>query len=303
MMEKIWDTLIVGGGTAGLSAAVYAARAGLSVCVLEKELAGGQILNSPEVANYPAMKTISGFEFVMQLQDQAQSFGAQMENGTIASCDLSGEIKTIHLSKQSILAKTVILAPGAAHRKLGVPGEDTFSGRGVSYCATCDGNFFRGKEVCVVGGGETAFEDAQYLAGICAKVYLIHRRNTFRAAHLAVERLKAMPNVEFVAEASVECIGGETRVEHVAVTQRGVQRVIPVSAVFVAVGMQPENAMFAPWAELDESGYFDSGEDCHTKTPGVFVAGDARRKPLRQLVTAASDGAVAGSAAIHYLRG
>lgn len=302
-MENIWDTAIVGAGTAGLSAAIYAARAGLSVCVIEKEFAGGQILNSPEVENYPALKKLSGFEFVMNLTAQAQDFGAQMINGSIQSCELAGEIKRLQLERETVLARTVILAPGAAHRKLEVEGEDTFAGRGVSYCATCDGNFFRGKDVCVVGGGETAFEDAQYLAGICRHVYLIHRRNSFRAAASAVEKLKKQPNVSFVTPAVPVKISGEKQVESITVMQDGNEREIAVSAVFAAVGMKPENEMFAPWAELDENGYFASGEDCVTKTPGVFVAGDARRKLLRQLVTAASDGAVAGNAAIHYLRG
>ncbi len=302
-MEKIWDTVIVGAGTAGLSAAVYAARAGLSTCVIEKEFAGGQILNSPEVENYPALKTVSGFEFVTQLNEQAAAFGTEIEYGTITACDLSDEIKTLTVNDNILKTKTVILAPGAAHRKLNVPGEEIFAGRGVSYCATCDGNFFRGQDVCVVGGGETAFEDALYLAGICNKVYLIHRRDSFRAAASAVERLKAQGNVEFVTPAVPVEISGDGKVERIVVSIGEEERIIPICAVFVAVGMQPENGMFELWAELDKGGYFASSEDCTTKTAGVFVAGDARTKPLRQLVTAASDGAVAATAAIHYLHG
>lgn len=302
-MTEIWDTAIIGAGTAGLSAAIYAARAGLKVCVIEKEFAGGQILNSPEVENYPALGKVSGFDFVMGLQEQAASFGAQIINGTVTECELSGEIKTLTLKNKTVQCKTVILSPGASHRKLEVEGEEKFVGRGVSYCATCDGNFFRNKDVCVVGGGETAFEDALYLAGICSHVYLIHRRDTFRAAASAVERLKANENVSFITPAVPVRISGERKVESITVKSGAEEKDIPVSAVFVAVGMKPENEMFAPWAKLTESGYFASGEDCMTETAGVFVAGDAREKPLRQLITAASDGAVAANAAIHYLRG
>ncbi len=300
---KIWDVAIIGGGTAGLSAAIYVARAGLSTCVIEKEFVGGQIVNSPDVENYPAVAKTSGFAFVMGLQEQAASFGAEIIYDSIVSCALSGEIKTLQLSATELQAKTVILATGAAHRKLNVPGEEQFLGRGVSYCATCDGNFFRGKTACVVGGGETAFEDALYLAGICEKVYLIHRRDTFRAAASAVDKLKVCENVEFVTPAVPTKIVGDTRVSAILLEQNGMQKEILTDAVFVAVGMQPQNELFAPWVDLDEGGYFAADESCTTKTAGVFVAGDARSKPLRQLVTAASDGAVAANAAIHAVRG
>ncbi len=300
---KIWDAVIVGAGTAGLSAGIYAARAGLTTCIVEKEFAGGQIVNSPDVENYPALPKVTGFDFVMGLQAQAESFGAEMIYDSIQSCELAGEIKTLTLGAQTLQAKTVILATGAAHRKLGVEGEAQFAGRGVSYCATCDGNFFRGKTACVVGGGETAFEDALYLAGICEKVYLIHRRDSFRAAASAVDKLRACANVEFVTPAVPTQIDGTAKVERILVEHNGEKREIATDAVFVAVGMQPQNEMFAPWVKLDASGYFDADETCTTMTPGVFVAGDARRKPLRQLVTAASDGAVAANAAIHFVRG
>ena len=301
-MEKKYDVVVVGAGTAGLSAAMYAARAGLSVCVIEKSFAGGQIVNSPEVENYPALKTVSGFDFVMALQEQAKGFGAVVTSGAIKSMELSGEEKRFEMARKTIIGKAVVIATGAAHRKLGIPGEDVFSGRGVSYCATCDGGFFKEKDAVVVGGGETAFEDALYLSGLCNHVTLIHRRDSFRAAKSAVDRLMQKENVTVLTETVPLEIRGEQKVEELVIRQKGEEKILKTDAVFAAVGMQPENQMFAEWVDLDENGYFDAGEDCMTKTPGVFVAGDARRKPLRQLVTAASDGAVAATAAIHYLQ-
>ncbi len=302
-MDVNCDIAILGGGTAGLSAAVYAARAGFDVCVIEKNMVGGQIVNSPEVENYPALAKMSGFDFIDALQRQAKGFGAKILSGRLVSCDLSGAQKTITLARKTVTAKAVILAPGAVHRKLNVPGEDKFAGRGVSYCATCDGGFFAGKDVAVVGGGETAFEDALYLTGVCRHVTLIHRRDTFRAAQSAVDRLAAQKNAAILTNAVPMRIDGKGSVESLVVKTLDGERTLPVDGIFIAVGMQPENGMFSPWVELEESGYFAADESCTTKTPGVFVAGDARTKPLRQLVTAASDGAVAATAAVHYLRG
>ncbi len=303
MMEISCDIAILGGGTAGLSAAVYAARAGFDTCVIEKNIVGGQIVNSPEVENYPALAAVSGFDFIDILQKQAKGFGAKIISGRLVSCDLGGERKTIALARKTVTARAVVLAPGAAHRKLGVPGEDELAGKGVSYCATCDGSFFSGKDVAVVGGGETAFEDALYLAGVCRHVTLVHRRDTFRAAKSAVDRFAAQKNATILTNTVPVRIAGENAVESLVLNTPDGEKTLPVNGVFVAVGMQPENNMFSSWAALDESGYFASDESCKTKTPGVFVAGDARSKPLRQLVTAAADGAVAATAAVHYLRG
>ena len=291
------DLIILGAGTAGLSAAIYAVRAGLSLRLLETSLPGGQILNSPDVDNYPGIPSISGFDFVQNLTAHAAGLGVEPEFTAVSQADLAGNVKRIRTGREVLESRAVILATGASHRSLGCPGEAEFRGKGVSYCATCDGAFFRGKDVAVVGGGNTALEDALFLANLCRRVYLIHRREEFRAQQAAVAAVRSRENIQLVLGEQVERISGDRLVS--AVTLKS-GRELPVSGVFIAVGLAPNTALFEGQLDLD-NGYIRAGEDCHTSLPGVFAAGDVRTKPLRQLITAAADGAVAAVEAGKYL--
>ena len=298
----MYDVLIIGAGPAGLTAAIYACRAEKRTLVLEAKTYGGQIINTPDIANYPVAPGISGFDFATTLYNQAKDLGAEVKFEKVTEVR-DGDVKTVVTPKNTYEAKTVIVATGAENRKLGVEGEDKLIGRGVSYCATCDGNFFRKKVVAVAGGGNTAVEDALYLADLAEKVYLIHRRDAFRADAALVSKLKERENVELVLNANVTKLVYEQRLQGVEVTDKltGETKVLDVAGLFVAVGQVPENQNFAQLIDLDESGYAIAGEDCLTKVPGIFVAGDNRVKDVRQLITAASDGAVAATAAIKYL--
>ncbi len=291
------DLIILGAGTAGLSAAIYAVRAGLSLRLLETSLPGGQILNSPDVDNYPGIPSISGFDFVQNLTAHAAGLGVEPEFTAVSRADLAGNVKRIRTGREVLESRAVILATGASHRSLGCPGEAELRGKGVSYCATCDGAFFRGKDVAVVGGGNTALEDALFLANLCRRVYLIHRREEFRAQQAAVNAVRSRENIQLVLGEQVERISGDRLVS--AVTLKS-GRELPVSGVFIAVGLAPNTALFEGQLDLD-NGYIRAGEDCHTSLPGVFAAGDVRTKPLRQLITAAADGAVAAVEAGKYL--
>lgn len=296
------DVIILGAGTAGLSAAIYAVRAGLSVLVIEKNYHGGQIVNTPEVENYPGIPRITGFEFVENLYQQVTGLGVEIVYEEIRGVDLRPAVKTVSAAGHEYQARTVIIANGAAHRHLNCPGEEKFAGKGVSYCAACDGAFYKGQDVCVVGGGNSALEDALYLARTCRKVYLIHRGNEFRANRVTVNAVKACPNVELIANSTVEEILGGDLVEAVEIrhNMQFHKRRLDVSGVFVAIGLEPQNQLFSTSLRLDGAGYIVAGEDCKTNIPGVFVAGDTRTKKVRQLVTAAADGAVAATEAAQY---
>ena len=298
------DVIIIGAGTAGLTAAIYGQRAGLSCTVFEKYAPGGQIVNSPSIENYPGMFGVSGYDYSMALFEQAQKLGAEVQFAEVQSVDFSGKTKKVVTTAGDFEAKAVIIANGAARRKIGCKGEEEFEGRGVSYCATCDGNFFRGKTVAVVGGGESAFEETEYLSEICDKVYLIHRSDIFTAAKTAVDSVLKKKNVTVLTNSVIEKIKGESAVSSIVLKNRanGSTAEIPLAAVFVAIGLVPDNKMYEGVLKLDERGYFDSGEDCLTDCDGVFAAGDTRKKALRQLVTAASDGAAAATAAVNYIR-
>ena len=298
----MYDIVVVGAGTAGLSAAIYGVRAGKSVLVLEGASYGGQIINTPEIENYPAIKKTSGFEFATDLFNQAKDLGAEVKYEKVVGISLEGNIKKVKTEKEIYDAKSVILATGAKNRPLGLPNEKKLVGSGISYCATCDGMFYRDRVVAVNGGGNTAIEDATFLAN-AKKVYVIHRRDEFRAEEAVVAALKKKDNVEFVLNSNIV----EIKEESFAVTgvivedkNTGEKREIAVDGLFVAIGQVPDNAAFADVVELDKAGYIVSGEDCKTKTEGVFAAGDGRTKEVRQLVTAAGDGAVAGIAAAKY---
>ena len=296
------DLMILGAGTAGLSAAIYAVRAGLSVRLLENSVYGGQILNSPDVDNYPGIPSISGFDFVQNLHDHAAGLGVKPESVTVSRVELTGDIKRVHTPREVLEARAIILATGASHRKLGCAGETEFQGRGVSYCATCDGALFRGKDVAIVGGGNTALEDALFLANSCKTVFLVHRREGFRAHQSVIDAVRARENIRLLLGATVETIIGDKQVTGIVLRSTKDESLSEqtVSGVFVAVGLDPNTSLFKGQLDLD-GGYIRAGEDCRTSLPGVFAAGDVRTKPLRQLVTAASDGAVAAVEAGKYL--
>lgn len=300
----MYDLVIVGAGPAGLSAAIYAKRAELNMLVLERGvMSGGQIVNTYEVDNYPGMPGTNGFDLAMAFREHAQKLGAQFVTDEIIQAEETGTGFVLRGRKESYETKAVILAAGAKHRELNVPGEATFSGRGVSYCATCDGAFFRGKDVAVVGGGDVAVEDAIFLARLCRKVYVIHRRGELRAAKSLQSTLLALPNVELVWNATVTQIDGEQNVNGVQVksVQDGSVRTLPVQGVFIAVGIEPLSQPFAELVECDEQGYIKAGESGVTSRRGVFAAGDIRTTHLRQVVTAAADGACAVVSAERYL--
>lgn len=294
------DVIIIGAGAAGLTAAIYCTRAGLSALVFDKNMVGGQVSITNEIENFPAFEKITGSEFADRIYRQALQMGAQVEFDEVITCDLSGEIKTIVTSSGSYDCRAVILATGAQRRKLGCPGEEVFTGRGVSYCATCDGAFFKGKTAVVVGGGNTALEDALYLSGVCSRVTLIHRRDRFRGEKRLADRLMQKDNIHVIWNSAVSEILGERTVTGVRLkdTQTGEETDFETDAVFVAIGLDPDTGIFRNVLKLDSAGYIAAGEDCKTSLQGVFVAGDNRSKPLRQIITAAADGAVAASQAI-----
>ena len=301
----MYDLIIVGAGPAGLAAAIYAARAELNFIVLEKELmSGGQIINTYEVDNYPGLFHMGGFDLAMKFREHADALGASFVTGEVKRVEsIPGGKKVVCVDGAEYETKTVLLSGGAKHRKLEVPGEAALAGSGVSYCATCDGAFFRNKEVAVVGGGDVAIEDALFLSRMCKKVYVIHRRDSFRAAKALVSRLTAMENVELVYDSVVQEIRGRVKVESVLLLNKKTQeeRELVLDGVFVAVGMLPETKVYEGLVILDETGYIVADETGKTSDPAVFAAGDIRTKALRQVVTAASDGANAIQSVERYL--
>ena len=306
-METMYDVIIVGSGPAGLAAAIYAARAKLKMLVLEKApMSGGQIINTYEVDNYPGIPQINGFDLAVKFREHCEKLGAEFLEGEAVSFELEGEIKKVILDdNRQFQTKTIILAMGTIWRKLGVPGEDTFAGKGISYCATCDGAFFKNNTVAVVGGGDVAAEDAIFLARLCKKVYLIHRRGELRAAKVLVEALKTFPNVELLFHKTVEEIIGEEIVTQVKLKNLLEDKTeeLAVDGIFIAVGSLPDTKAFQGVLSMDDNGYLEAEEDCKTNVAGVFAAGDVRTKILRQVVTAAADGATAITGVEHYLNG
>lgn len=345
MMDGLYDLVIVGAGPAGLSAAVYAKRAGFQTLVLEKSpICGGQILNTYEVDNYLGLPGMNGFDLGMKFREHADRLGVefleaetlgitagggevclegmgcekkeQESEGELSAAELrsaetggfcgnGGRIHTVRTKKGDFRAKAVLLATGAVYAKLGVEGEEELTGMGVSYCATCDGAFFRNRTVAVIGGGDVAVEDAIFLARSCGKVYLVHRRDELRAAAVLQEKVKGLANVEILWDTVVDRIKGEEQVDGISVrnVKTGEEKDLPVDGVFIAVGIRPNTEAFAGVADLDEKGYFVAGEDCATSTPGIYAAGDVRTKMLRQVVTAVADGANAVTAIQNYFNG
>ncbi|MBE6632497.1 MAG: FAD-dependent oxidoreductase [Ruminococcaceae bacterium] len=294
----MYDIIIVGAGPAGLTAALYARRAGRSVLVIEKETIGGQITYSPCVENYPSVKKISGMELADNFYEQVSDLGAEIEFDAVVSIEVEGDAKKVIGEGSVYEGRAVIIASGAKHRKLGLEREDELIGSGVSYCAVCDGAFFKGKTTAVIGGGNTALQDALYLADICKKVYLIHRRDAFRGDAELVNKLRVLENVEIVTPASVKALLGDNSLTGIELDNG---RIIELDGIFIAVGQTPENEPFSSLIALDEAGYADSREDCKTRTDGIFVAGDCRKKTVRQLATAVADGATAATHACEYL--
>ena len=293
-MENSYDMIIIGTGPAGLCAAIYGQRALLKILSLEENyVSGGQMSTTYEVDNYPAKPGISGMDLGMEMREHAERMGAEIRRGKVRSIQREGRLWRVSTKKESFLTKTVALAMGARHRLLGVPGEERLTGMGVSYCATCDGAFFKDKTVAVVGGGDVAVEDAVFLARICRKVYLIHRRDQLRAARILQERVKELPNVEILWDSVVTEILGENQVSAAVVENKrlGTSQELPLEGVFVAVGIEPNTELAQGLVELDPQGYVRAGEDGITSEPSIFAAGDIRTKPLRQIVTAVADGA------------
>ena len=301
----MYDIIIIGSGPAGLSAAIYAQRACLDTIVIEKNgISGGQVLNTWEVDNYPGFPGVTGFELSRQFREHANKLGARVVQDEVVQVELSGNVKKVVCEEETYEARCVILASGAHHRTLEVPGEEELRGAGVSYCATCDGAFFRGRTVAVVGGGDAALEDAIFLARMCEKVYIVHRRDKLRGAKRLQERLQALENIEFVWNSETVAIEGNGQVEALRLrqTQTGEEKRLDVDGVFIAVGIAPESELYAGQLELDEQGYIRADESGQTSVPGVFAAGDVRTKALRQILTAASDGANCVASAERYLQ-
>ena len=304
-MSHIYDLIIIGSGPAGLAAAVYAQRAKLDTLVVEKAMvSGGQVLTTYEVDNYPGLPGISGYDLGIKFREHADRLGARFVEDEVLNIQDGGKgaIKGVVCQGNTYEARSLILATGAVHRKLGVPGEEELAGAGVSYCATCDGAFFRNKVTAVIGGGDVAVEDAIFLARMCSKVYLIHRRNELRAAKSLQENLLSLDNVEVIWDTVADSINGDGMVKSLSLTnvKNGQKRELEVQGVFIAVGITPESRAFEGLVDMDH-GYIRAGEDTVTSAPGIFAAGDVRTKPLRQIITAAADGANAITSVERYL--
>ncbi len=299
----MYDVLIVGAGTAGMTAGIYVQRAGKKALVLDEKGYGGQIVNTATVENYPGFVNISGTEFTERIHEQAVELGVDFKVEKVKNVEKKDGVFVVSTGDSQYEVKSVIIATGVKNRELGIPGEEKFKGSGVSFCATCDGNFFKGRDIAIIGGGNTALEDAEVMSGIANKVYLVHRRDEFRGDKLTVKRLSVKDNVEFVLNSKPVEITGGFAVDGLKVenTEDGSPKTLKVDGIFVAVGQTPDNKAFEGLVKLDSAGYVDAGEDCVTSAEGIFVAGDCRTKKVRQLTTAASDGSVAAAGAVEYI--
>ena len=303
---SMYDVVIIGAGPAGLTAGIYAARGGLRTAIVELAMPGGQAASTEKIENYPGFpQGIGGFELMNLFHQQAVNYGAEFIFEEVRSLELKGDVKKIITDSQTLETKAVIIAAGSKPRPLGVPGESTFHGRGVSYCATCDGAFFKGKKVVVVGGGDAALEEGAYLTKFAEEVTIIHRRTAFRAAHIAVERAKSNPKIRFELNSVVDEIIGSDHVEGVRIrnVETGETKTLPVDGVFVYVGTEPNGQFLHGELEVDERGYIITDAHLRTNIPGVFAAGDIRTTPLRQVATAVGDGALAAVEAEKFLAG
>lgn len=293
----MYDLIIVGAGPAGMTAALYALRANKSVLVLEAKAYGGQILMADKVENYPAIKEISGYDYSQNLYEQIVSLGVKYKNEVVLKINSD---KTVTTNNNTYKAKAIIIATGASSRKLGLKNEEELIGKGISYCATCDGNFYKGKVVAVNGGGNTAIEDAIYLSGIAKKVYLIHRRDEFRAEKKRLKELTNKKNIQIYTNRIITRLNGTNHLESIKIENNDGKEdeILKVDGLFIAIGQEPKNTVFTNIADIDDKGYFISEDGVHTKTKHIYIAGDARQKTLRQLTTAVSDGSIAAVTAI-----
>ncbi len=309
----MYDLIIIGSGPAGLSAAVYAKRAGLNMLIIEKNpVSGGQIIDTYEVDNYLGIPGVNGFDLAMKFREHADKLGAEFKDATVTSVvckdpgsDVKLPIYNVITDNGEFETHTIILATGAHHSKLGIPGEEEYTGKGVSYCATCDGAFYKGKVTAVNGGGDVAVEDAIFLARFCSKVYLVHRRDELRATKVLQDELFALPNVEIIWDSVVKEINGEDKVKSISVENVKTKEInkVDVDGIFVAIGIHPSTDLFADIVKCDEKGYVIAGEDCASSASGIFVAGDSRKKRLRQIVTAVADGANAVTSVQDFMVG
>lgn len=296
----MYDVIIVGAGPAGLTSAIYLLRANKKVLLLESTAYGGQIINASNVENYPGFDSISGFDLATNFYNQVKKLGGEIKYETVIRVN---DDKTVVTNKDSYSASAVILATGAKNRRLNLPNEEELCGKGVSYCATCDGNFYKDKIVVVNGGGNTALEDALYLSDIAKKVYLVHRRNEFRGEIRYLNEIKEKDNIELILNSKIISLNGEDRLESITiVNNEGVETQLETNGLFIAIGQEPKNEIFSNVVDL-ENGYIKTIDDVHTKTPGIYVAGDTRIKDLRQLTTAVSDGSIAASEALKEMKG
>lgn len=319
-MPKIYDMIIIGGGTAGMTAAIYAHRAKRDLLIIEKAFFGGQIISASEVENYPGFKPSSGYDFAMEISEQIDSMNITKISDEVSAIlrttekhDADKEQKAIIkplwqilCGKSTYLCRTVIIAVGTVNKKPGLPYEEKYVGHGLSYCATCDGAFYKDKTVAVMGGGNSAMEEALYLALLCKNVYLIHRRDKLKGEKSLQDRIFASDNIEVLFNTEIVSLHGDRKLEKIEISGSDERKnhetsVLQIDCLFVAIGQVPQNSAFSKTVELDKNGYIIAGEDCHTSTAGIFAAGDCRAKALRQLVTAAADGARAASEAIKYL--
>jgi len=303
--ESIYDVVIVGGGPAGLTAGLYTSRAKLKTLLVEKMILGGQVMTTTKVENYPGFPGgIEGPDLMVRFQEHCQEFGLEVTTGEVSGLVDEGETKVVTIDDQPVRARAVILTTGAEPKKLDVPGEKDFTGRGVSYCATCDGAFFRDVPVAIIGGGDTAAEEALFLCRFASKIYMVHRRDELRATRLLQERIFANDKIEPVWNSTVkEVMGDKSGVTHLELADigDGSTRRLEVAGMFVAIGVTPKAHFLADILELDAEGYIMTDADCHTSIPGVFAAGDVRKKILKQIATAVGDGAVAAIVAEKYL--
>lgn len=294
----MYDIIIIGAGISGLTSAIYGLNANKKVLVIDQNGYGGQIMNSQEIDNYPGFLNISGFDLMKNIYDQANKLGLEIRYEKVEKITKE---KQVVLKEETLQAKTIIISTGLISRKLGLEGEDKLIGKGISYCATCDGFFYKDKIVAVVGGGNTALEDAIYLSNLCKKVYLIHRREEFRAEEKKLQPLNQKDNIEIITNAVVTSIHGDDKLESITIKKKEEEKTLEIDGLFLAIGKIPENEIFKDLISLTEDGFIKSDELCHTNMDGIFVAGDIRDKKVKQLVTAASDGAVAAIEAVDYI--
>ena len=296
----MYDIIIIGAGPAGLTAAIYALRANKKVLVLEAKTYGGQIVNASNIENYPGIKSISGFDFSTNLYNQVKDLGGEIKIETVININDKKEVTT---NKDKYNTKAIIIATGSNNRKLNIDKEEDFIGKGVSYCATCDGAFYKDKDVMVVGGGNTALEDSLYLSNIVNKVYLVHRRDEFRGENKFIEEVKSKDNIELVLNSTIKSINGLDTLESVDVIDKSNNITnIKVNGLFIAIGQEPKNEIFKNIINIDSNGYIETSDGVHTNIDGIYVAGDCRNKDLRQLTTAVSDGSIAATTAINEMK-